>query len=125
MRRDVTQARSWSVTASHYAYWIRVVEFLLVECRMFVDAPSKVERLTALQCAVRAGNVDCVRTLLAFGADPRRCDARGRTAEDFFSGLNNEEIEALLTEGQTTMWQPENVEAAPVHFLDSGGEISS
>ncbi|GLG98863.1 Ankyrin repeat and KH domain-containing protein mask [Gryllus bimaculatus] len=74
----------------------KVIEFLMVEYCMYVDQPSEIDKLTALHCAVRAGQTNCVKTLLSFGAQPDKRDAKGRTAQDFCSGYTSEEIENLL-----------------------------
>ncbi|XP_034242517.1 ankyrin repeat domain-containing protein 16-like [Thrips palmi] len=53
-------------------------------------------KTTPLHCAVRAGQIKSVETLLAMGADPTKLDSWGRSCHDILPERNTPEIKSML-----------------------------
>jgi ankyrin repeat protein len=69
----------------------------LIERGASVDAET-IDKATPLMCAAAWGQLDMVRILLGYGADPTKVDSTGATAADIAREKGEDEIAEILEE---------------------------
>ena len=72
---SLSHAHSWKLIKPHMLQIIQDIVFPLMS---YSEADTR--RETALICAARTGQLDCVRHLLNYGADTKTRDGEGHTA---------------------------------------------
>lgn len=78
---------------------VRIIEAVLANGGE-IDMPNPHNEMTALMSAASAGQMEAVRLLLAYGADPRRRTQRNLTASKMAGISGHLELEKLLAEAE-------------------------
>ena len=88
-------------------------------------------RETALICAARTGQLDCVRHLLNYGADPELRDGEGHTALWCAVREQREEMVGYLVSRGARVFYPDHDPSCPLQLacktplLKESGQVSS